>query len=154
MKTQSLALLAVVAIWPTVQAADFDVRSALSDCRNISDESKRLSCYDAVEHSLSEQTTDANNEALNSFGAEQLPRSDEQIRRDNPSVNAKVTRCTRGSNKKLYFYLENGQVWRQKSDRRLRVKACQFNVEISKDFFGYIMKRIDEDLRIRVARVR
>ncbi|MEM7278713.1 MAG: hypothetical protein AAF385_11370 [Pseudomonadota bacterium] len=154
MRTQSLAVLAIVAIWPAVQAAEVDVRSALSECRHISDESERLSCYDAIEHALSEQTSNANNEALSQLGAEQLPGNSEQARRDNPPVNANVTRCTRGSNKKLYFYLENGQVWRQKSDRRLRIKACEFNVEISKDFFGYIMKHIDEDVRIRVSRVR
>jgi len=58
------------------------------------------------------------------------------------------------SKKKYAFYLEGGQVWKQVGDKRLYFKDCDFNVTISKDFFGYKMQREGEKSRFRVSRLR
>lgn len=69
-------------------------------------------------------------------------------------VRAKVTRCDKDARKKYYFVFENGQVWKQTSDKRLHYRACEFEVTITKDFFGYKMQPDGEKGRIRIARVK
>lgn len=70
-------------------------------------------------------------------------------------LQARVVRCTKDSRGRYYFFhFENGQVWKQKSDRRLRYKECDFNVTITKDFFGYRMVPEGETGKIRIARVK
>lgn len=136
------------------RAADADMEQALSVCRALSNNSDRLSCYDRILPSPSNAAESSNAQVLEELGSEQLPRTDEQIAEDNTTVIAHVTRCTRATNKKYVFYLESGQVWRQKSDKRLFFKDCRFEVEISKDFFGYRMSKVGESSRFRVSRVR
>ena len=70
------------------------------------------------------------------------------------AIRAKVTRCEKDARKKYYFVFENGQVWKQSSDKRLRYKECDFEVTITKDFFGYKMHPDGEKRRIRIARVK
>ena len=65
-----------------------------------------------------------------------------------------MTRCEKDSRKKFFFYLEGGQVWKQVSDKKLYFRDCNFDVTISKDFFGYKMQRVGEKSRFRVSRVR
>jgi len=69
-------------------------------------------------------------------------------------VRARVTRCEKDARKKYYFVFENGQVWKQVSDKRLSYKQCDFEVTITKDFFGYKMQPDGEDRRVSIARVK
>ena len=88
------------------------------------------------------------------LGAESLGRKEDK-KEEPTAVTARVTKCTKGaSNKKYVFYLEGGQVWKQVSDRRLYFRECDFNVTISKDFFGYKMQREGEKPKFRVSRIR
>lgn len=135
-------------------AADVNSDQALNSCRSMSNDAERLACYDAITSNAPVASRSSSTEALDKLGAEQLPRTDEQMAEENPTVTAYVTRCTKASNKKYVFYLESGQVWRQKSDKRLYFKDCQFQVEINKDFFGYKMNKVGESSRFRVSRVR
>lgn len=125
-------------------------------CATIDDDASRLGCYDkasgrvgkapVVLPSLIEQVAD-------DVGSESLPRQKDK-KDEEVSVVARVTECTKDVRKKYIFRLENGQVWKQVSDRRLYFKTCDFNVTISKDFFGYKMQQVDSKLRFRVSRIK
>ncbi len=87
------------------------------------------------------------------LGAEALP--------DKPGEDAEperfsatVTRCGESVDGRYLFYFENGQIWKQAKDNRLYFRDCQFDVTITKDFFGYKMQQAGEKKRIRIRRVR
>ncbi len=90
---------------------------------------------------------------LDDIDAETVPRSttDEQ---DELLVRARVTRCEKDARKKYYFVFDNGQVWKQVSDKRLRYRECEFDVTITKDFFGYKMQVDGEKGRVRIDRIK
>lgn len=93
-----------------------------------------------------------NEQQLESLGAEQLGRQERE--KDEVEVQVRVVRCRKDDFDQYLFYLENGQVWKQKSDRRLFYDDCDFDVTITKDFFGYKMLPDGEKRRIRISRVR
>lgn len=67
-------------------------------------------------------------------------------------VRGRIVSCREDLTSKYVFYFENGQVWRQKDNSRIRWKECEFEVTISKDFFGYKMVRDGEKKKVRIAR--
>ena len=69
-------------------------------------------------------------------------------------VRGKVTKCQQDVNDKWYFYFDNGQVWKQRSNSRLRFPDCDFWVTITEDTFGYKMTIEGEDKQIRIGRIR
>jgi hypothetical protein len=94
----------------------------------------------------------ADTKTLDDLGSETLPRGsrdeDEKL-----EVRATVSRCERDFRKKYRFYFDNGQIWKQTSDKRPYFRACDFDVTITKDFFGYKMKVDGEKRQIRISRV-
>lgn len=141
--------------------ADTSSSDALQACSAIDDASARLACYDeAVGRPAPAANTSATPPAeaparktLDDLGAETLPGAgraeDEAL-----AVRARVTGCKKDARKKYMFFFENGQVWRQSSDKRVYFKDCNFEVTISKDFFGYKMLRDGDKGRIRIARLK
>lgn len=72
-----------------------------------------------------------------------------------PEYAAVVTRCERNpQSEQLYFFFENGQVWKQNNYRRLSYRDCRFEVTLSKDAFGYEMYVPSKDRTVRVTRIR
>jgi hypothetical protein len=90
---------------------------------------------------------------LDDLGSEMLPGAARKEKKE-LLVRARVTRCEKDARKKYYFVFENGQVWKQVSDKRLSYKQCDFEVTITKDFFGYKMQPDGEDRRVSIARVK
>jgi len=92
----------------------------------------------------------ANDERLATLGQEQVGvKKSEEL-----ELQARVVRCQKDGFRRYFFYFENGQVWKQKSDRRLSYKECDFNITITKDVFGYKMLPEGETRRIRISRVK
>ena len=154
----SLLLLAL----PPIVIADDAVLDELRRCSQIEDSSDRLKCYDALSgSSMPEPDTasevppplPAEDESLDDLGAETLPRA-AAPKAEKLEVRATVVRCEKNARKKYLFYFENGQVWRQSSDKRIYFKECNFDVTIMKDFFGYKMQIDGEKGRIRISRIR
>lgn len=87
------------------------------------------------------------------YGTEGLSKKD-QPDEEEQAVRAVVTKCSKSSSDRYYFYFENGQVWKQKDDDRLYFKDCTYGVTITKDFFGYKMQIDGEKSKIRVSRVK
>ena len=149
-------------------AAEPDV-AALRECTQIVDNMDRLACFDnamgtqQVTGSRAEEPateTDAGREIetdhyvpLNDeVGQETLDRRDDIDSRE-PEIRGRVVRCETDVYGKYYFYFDNGQVWKQKDGRRLAFAECDFEVTISKDFFGYRMQALGEQRKIRISRV-
>jgi hypothetical protein len=86
-------------------------------------------------------------------GEEQVA-SDKKSQTKESKFRGTVTKCSKGPTGKWYFYFQNGQVWQQRDDDRLRFKDCNFDVTISKDFFGYKMQIEGESGKTRIARVK
>lgn len=95
----------------------------------------------------------ADAKSLDDLGSETLPRGnrDDAAKRE---VRATVSRCEKDVRKKYLFYFENGQIWKQTSDTKLYFKECNFNVTITKDFFGYKMKTDNNNRQIRISRMK
>lgn len=146
---------------PPLLHADGVSQQALQACSAIDDASARLACYDeAVGRPAPAANTKATpaqeivaEKTLDDLGAETLPGAsraeDEEL-----AVRARVTGCKKDARNKYMFFFENGQVWRQSSDKRVYIKDCNFEVTISRDFFGYRMLRDGDKGRIRIARVK
>lgn len=156
----------------------------LEQCRALEDQAARLACYDKVagrqseaapaspadpeadtvaEQALSGSDTEKaaaveaaatppqSDERLATLGEEQLGQKEQSEKLE---LSARVVRCEQDGFRRYFFYFENGQVWKQKSDRRLSYRDCDFNVTITKDFFGYKMLPEGESRRIRISRVK
>ena len=154
-------VLAIAPVLPS-QAED-EVERDISRCSSIDDHSERLACYDDLARREQSPLDVDDAPAPAAPAAAPLPREPgpevaSQGRAPeegkDEAVAARVVRCTQDAFKKYNFYLDGGQIWKQVSDKKLRFKACDFNVTISKDYFGYKMQIEGETGRFRVKRVR
>jgi len=64
----------------------------------------------------------------------------------------KIRSCKKGQYGDWYFFLENGQIWKEVNKRNRRFKECDFNVTIAKDVFGYKMRIDALEMSVRVRR--
>lgn len=145
-----LFLAGVMAVGSTAAADD----TALAQCVSIDDAEQRLACYDGIAGRVSNggESADSPEPITEDYGAEQLSKDNPDRKVEKP-VLVKVTACRRDDRRKYYFYLENGQVWRQNDDDRLRFKECNFNATIVRDGFGYKLQIEGQKRRTRVKRV-
>lgn len=97
-------------------------------------------------------TQTVEDERLATLGDEQI--GEQKKKSERLELQARVVGCKKDDFRRYLFYFENGQVWKQKSDRRLSYKECDFNITITKDVFGYKMLPEGETRRIRIARVK
>jgi hypothetical protein len=67
---------------------------------------------------------------------------------------ARVTSCQKNSSGRVFFFFENGQIWKQTDYSRFRYRECNFDVVLSRDTFGYKMKIADQKASYRVSRVK
>ena len=138
----------------------------LQKCAQLDDAQARLDCYDAVSQrqraveppapaALTPGPGDSPEPAqpaplTDAVGEEQLGAKDEK---EGP-VRGTLNDCREGPTGKWYFYFDNGQVWEQRDNDRVNLGECNFEVTISKDFFGYKMELPDTGNKIRVGRVK
>ncbi len=150
----TFVVIGVLLIFPGAALADDDIVAGLEHCKTIDDENLRLSCYDKL-GGREAAVVMAAPVAIppDNLGKEAIPGEKKKKQKVEP-VNARVMRCTKDPYKKYHFYLEGGQVWKQVSDKKLNFEDCDFNVSITKDFFGYKMQQEGEKSRFRVSRVR
>lgn len=176
----SLAAALPLALWLSDALAEEDALQAeLRRCAALPAEMDRVKCYDAlaqrdpqpaetgaeggpeeskpvedpplspepVTEPLSVQTVEITNEV----GREQVEVGDDA----NATVySARVTRCQENSSGRVFFFLDNGQVWKQTDYSRMRYRECDFDVTLTRDAFGYKMKVVDKKSSYRVSRVK
>lgn len=138
----------------------------MPDCRSLRDDAARLACYDrqnAVPEArntpeAAEEARPAPNDGPDTvpldeaIGQEALERGDRSD--GGPAVRGRMVSCHEELNGQFVFFFDNGQVWRQKDDVRLRWNGCSFDVTITKDFFGYQVLPDGETQKVRISRVK
>ena len=147
---------ALIAISAQSSVADENTTDQVMRCAAVDDASLRLACYDKIggRQDLAPAIASMPAAPADGIGSEQVPKKAEQEKEAKGPVLARVNRCTKDARKKYHFYLDDGQVWKQVSDKKLSFKECDFDVVISKDFFGYKMQVDGEKSRFRVNRIR
>ena len=75
---------------------------------------------------------------------------------ETPTYRAFVKSCQQGVDKRWFYILENGQIWKQVDRRKIRhkQKKCGFHATISKGRFGFQLQVDGEERRISVNRFR
>lgn len=63
-----------------------------------------------------------------------------------------LTSCQQGHFGDWYFVLDNGEVWKEVKRRKRRFEDCNFEVTITKDFFGFNLQIEALGKTIRVKR--
>jgi len=155
-------------LWQPLHADD-RMPEELRACRSIDDAGARAACYDTIvdrhwpdtvvmrqtdAHSTDSVATDSTYVELNDeIGRESLD-VDEETVRGGEIFTGTVIDCRQDALQDYYFFFDNGQVWKQKSDSRVKYEDCNFEVTISKDLFGYKMQQVGERRRIRISRVK
>lgn len=168
----------------TTQASNTNkLSNALKKCVQIDDSQHRLTCYDNLSNSSAvisskkiakkkvivtkkakvlvekvpsqpekksiEITTKTINE--NNFGKEHLKKDP---KKEITKVNLIVAKVTKNAFKQLSIVFQNGQIWQQKDDIRLRLKTGD-QVELTKGVFSVVyLKKINTSKRIKVKRIK
>lgn len=142
---------------------DEQLEDALRSCRVLADTDARVACYDELADRYSpvnqaprtqvpEADTTTYVELNDDVGSEALGRRDDEQRKE--VITGTVVECRQDARNDTYFYFDNGQVWKQKTDSRIKFGDCNFDVTITRDFFGYKMQLVGEGRRIRISRIR
>ena len=156
------------------QALAQGLASSLMECRDISDNSDRLACFDALASGLNASDVMADASAAvapppqpvltpeERFGADDLPETEEEKRKEEKlkSLAASVVDIGRNGRGKYVVVLANGQVWRQLSadTSKLRIPksgAEGLDVEIKRRSLGsHSLYLNGENRGIRVERIK
>jgi hypothetical protein len=171
MSKKAFVILMFLVAGAATHADDFGDR--IRDCAAIEDNTTRLACFDGlvmeapaapvaptVPAAPAAPVTpvaevSAPPPAPDSLGAERLRHKNRAVEaEEDVNVTATVTRCEERSDGRYVFYFDNGQVWRQSNNDRSYFRDCNFDVTITKDFFGYKMQQSGEKRRIRIKRMK
>ena len=145
-----------------------DLSDRILECSAIGEDAARLACYDGLviaeasavptppaAPAVPVAEVAAPPPAPASLGAETLRHKDRAAEAEEEvKVSATVTRCGENADGRYVFYFSNGQVWKQSKNDRVYFRDCNFDVTISKDFFGYKMQQEGEKRRIRIKRMK
>lgn len=160
---QAKLLLVVILgmVAPSWANANESLQNGLQRCGLMDNASARLACYDQLggrqnkDNANVIEPTVLPKKELNSrkFSPQNVQQTETET--ETETVIVKVTKCRKsGGNNKYTFYLEDGQVWKQVSSKRLNFKDCNFGVSIHKDFFGYKMQLENSEKKFSVSRIR
>ena len=153
MKTKISAVMILLTAGTGALADELGDR--VRECGAVENDAARLACYDGLVSPTPTADITTAPPAPESLGAERLRHKDRAVEAEEKfEVSATVTRCTERSDGRYVFYFSNGQVWRQSNDERMRFRDCNFDVTITKDFFGFKMQQDGEKRRIRIKRVK
>lgn len=146
-----------------------DLGRALIECRDISDDSNRLACFDNLANGLesgAQVVAEAPAPVLSpeeQFGVEDLAETKEKKKKESgalKSLTAPVVDIGRNGRGKYVVILENGQIWRQLSadTGRLRIPSSGaegLSVEIKRRSLGaHSLYLNGENRGIKVERIK
>ncbi len=150
--------------------AQADQFQSILDCTKIMEDQKRLACFDAVSKKLVNSGVNivkakpTKEEKIADFGKKQLSRSPvkkvQQAQKKEEEKELKAIKLTVVDvaytlTKKFVLFMENGQIWRQKEGKRVRLPKKKFEVEIKKGMVGgFTMTVPTKKSLIRVFRLK
>ncbi len=126
-------------------------QNAMLECVKIIDDTRRLACFDSVVENISESSNitqkvmPTKQEKIADFGKTQLRESPVKAVRieqkkaeekDLKEITLKVKKSVYTATKKFVLFMENGQVWKQKDGRKIRLPKGAFEVVIKKGAIG------------------
>ncbi|NVK22897.1 MAG: hypothetical protein HWD86_10290 [Kangiellaceae bacterium] len=130
------------------------------DCGAISDNEKRLVCYDGFFKNksytpstiIAPQKSEVINKNEDSFGQEQLDKSQSNIPEQ---LNSRAVGIFKTWSKNLEINLENGQIWKVVSDRDVYFKTKNPKVSIEQGFLSVYYMRIEGlSSKLKVKRIK
>lgn len=131
--------------------ATADLRDEIDTCARISDDTARLACFDRIAGSHADVPASQPRPITAEVGMDREAEKAEQEK----VYTVNVTDCeASGTSRRLFFTLENGQIWQQKNDKWMSTRNCKSSGTITKDFFGYKLYIEKMDQTIRVSRIR
>jgi len=151
----------------------------LRRCASLHDEDERMRCYDALARQEMPEEKDAAAPAVSAESSEPPPAAQEpaaeestetmkavaisddvgreQVERGdvagNVEYHSRITSCKKNSSGRVFFFLENGQIWKQTDYATFRYRSCDFDITLTKDSFGYKMRIAGKKSSYRVSRV-
>jgi hypothetical protein len=157
-QVSSLLFVFLVAIMSSsmLQAKE-SIKDGLQRCALTTNSSARLACYDLLSGRDNKLTPSVIETPALPLKKVEI---DPPLPADKPKAELetqvlRITKCTRsGGNDKYTFYLDDGQVWKQVSHKRMKFDDCDLEVSIHKDFFGFKMQVEGAKKKFRVSRVR
>jgi hypothetical protein len=148
----------------TAEASSLKIQ--LQHCSIINDNNERLACYDQLTPKQAALVTTPSAEAIaplagvvkaespdkvDNFGKKHLKK--EVIKADQ-SIIFTIATLKKLNYDNWKFTFENGQVWRQKDSKKIKLKSGD-RVKLSKGFMGAIyLQKIDSNKRITVKRIK
>lgn len=166
---------AALALFFITASAQADIHQSLLDCKQLTDNSARLSCYDrlaatfvsqeasavvAVPEAAAPTSTPAavvatpatatpSAEVIEADFGKTQSRPSDQVEQ----LQATVKSLSRNKMRKLLITLENGHTWRQTEDDSIQLKAGD-SVTIEKASFGsFLLSKTGTNRKVRVKRV-
>lgn len=143
------------------------------DCTKITEDAKRLACFDVatkklidsgVATTVVEREVQSKEKQIANFGKRQLRESPvKKIREKQKKQEEKILKTVKltvvdiayTTTKKFVLFMENGQIWKQKEEGRIRLPKGKFEVEIKKGMVGgYNMIVPTKRTLIRVKRLK
>lgn len=145
----------LIATNPAVSEDDSEIHAELNTCAQKADRSDRLECYDNISRKLAAGSagTAAAVATASVTAADDASAAAPEPDDVNTGIPVTSVSCQRGHNNEYIFTFDNGETWKQVSSSRLKLSDCEFSAVIEKDFFGYKMTIIDENVRVRVKRL-
>ena len=148
---QIITAVILFAVLPPLAAKS--LKSSLRACGEIESNEQRLVCFDQLLE-LKNHETEADNQSPPPI-SDEIGLAIQKEAEPNVEHSVVITSCESSSSaKRLFFYLDNGQVSRQKNVKWLSKKDCQSNGVIRKDFFGFTLFVEAMNKSVRVSRVR
>ncbi|NCF59842.1 MAG: hypothetical protein GWP64_08295 [Gammaproteobacteria bacterium] len=166
--------------WLSSTMAEEDALQAeLLRCAALPAETERVNCYDALaQRNLRPPETGTAGKPEEPKPVEDLPAPPEPVTEPSSAqtveitddigseqvdggndaeaavYHARVTSCQKNSSGKVFFFFENGQIWKQTDYSRFRYRECEFDVALTRDTFGYKIKIVGQKASYRVSRVK
>ncbi|MDT0582377.1 hypothetical protein [Brumicola blandensis] len=156
-----LAILSLTSGFTTFAYADDSQAAyvnamAASQCTKISDDKKRLSCFDkafakADKNNGEHVPSPLEKSAVDEFGARHLKEQNED---KVDEIRLIVEKVELNARKRQIFYFTNGQVWENKKSTKLRIKAGDTAVVTEGSFSAYYLAKENFRGRVRVKRIK
>jgi hypothetical protein len=143
----------------TVLAKETDLADKLQACVQISQDTKRLSCFDQLTNKPKITMVDSKKAQLSAmqvdgFSKEHIKNTSEEEAEEIKSITLTISTLSKTIRGQWKITFENGQKWQQKDTARLKLTQGD-TVVITKGMFGVVyMKKLNKNKRIKVKRLK